>query len=99
MPVDDEEPRPPDLAEPRRPDPLDPEPAQPVAPLSNPQDQLQPGRGRPISPTPYSVGPPIPDSVINRMAGIGGLLLVAGVGVLALIVLGLVIWFVITHLL
>jgi hypothetical protein len=97
MPGDDEQQRPPEVAEPLPRDPLSQEPGQPIAPAARQEDQLEPGRGRPIAPTPYSVGPPIPDSVINRMAGIGGLFLVVGAGVLVLIVLGLIIWFVVTH--
>ncbi|HEX4215821.1 MAG TPA: hypothetical protein VIA06_21085 [Candidatus Dormibacteraeota bacterium] len=98
MPADDEAQRPPEVAEPQRRDPLSPEPGQPLAPAPQSSDQLQPGAGRPIAPIPSSVGPPIPDSVINRLAGIGGLLLVVGAGVLFLILLGFVIWFVVTHL-
>jgi hypothetical protein len=57
-----------------------------------------PGAGEPLVRESGSVGPPIPDAAINRLAGIGGLVLVGGGLLVALIVLLLVLWLVVSHL-
>ena len=57
-----------------------------------PNDELKPGAGRPlVEGPPESVGDPIPDRTINRMAGISGLVLLVLAGVVTLVVLVLLV--------
>jgi hypothetical protein len=63
-----------------------------------PEDQLQPGAGRPlVEGPPASVGEPIADRRINFTAGVSGLILLGAGGVIAVILLVVLLFAILGH--